>query len=29
MAELLRAEPRHASPPLQPEAGSGLKSTVV
>ncbi|MBR1274206.1 GAF domain-containing protein [Bradyrhizobium sp. AUGA SZCCT0283] len=29
MADLLRAEPRHASPPLQPEAGSGLKSTVV
>jgi diguanylate cyclase (GGDEF)-like protein len=29
MADLLRAEPRLASPPLQPEAGSGLKSTVV
>jgi len=29
MADLLRAEPRHASPPLQPDAGSGLESTVV
>ena len=29
MADLLRGEPRLASPPLQPEAGSGLKSTVV
>ena len=29
MADLLRAEPPLASPPLQPEAGSGLKSTVV
>ena len=29
MADLLRTEPRLASPPLQPEAGSGLKSTVV
>jgi diguanylate cyclase (GGDEF)-like protein len=29
MADLLRSEPPLASPPLQPEAGSGLKSTVV
>ncbi|WP_334417773.1 MULTISPECIES: sensor domain-containing phosphodiesterase [unclassified Bradyrhizobium] len=29
MADLLRAEPRLASPPLQPEAGSGLERTVV
>jgi EAL domain-containing protein (putative c-di-GMP-specific phosphodiesterase class I) len=29
MADLLHAEPRHASPPLQPEAGSGLKGAVV
>ena len=29
MADLLRAEPRLASPPLQPEAGSGLKGAVV
>ncbi|NOJ42461.1 bifunctional diguanylate cyclase/phosphodiesterase [Bradyrhizobium australiense] len=28
MADLLRAEPRLSSPPLQPEAGSGLKRTV-
>jgi diguanylate cyclase (GGDEF)-like protein len=29
MADLLRAEPRLASPPLQPEAGSGLEGAVV
>jgi hypothetical protein len=29
MADLLRAEPRLASPPLQPEAGSGLKGAIV
>jgi EAL domain-containing protein (putative c-di-GMP-specific phosphodiesterase class I) len=29
MAELLRAETPLASPPLQPEAGSGLKGAVV
>jgi diguanylate cyclase (GGDEF)-like protein len=29
MADLLRAEPQFASPPLQPEAGSGLKGAVV
>ena len=29
MADLLRAAPRLASPPLQPEAGSGLKGAVV
>jgi EAL domain-containing protein (putative c-di-GMP-specific phosphodiesterase class I) len=29
MADLLRAEPRLVSPPLQPEAGSGLKGAVV
>jgi EAL domain-containing protein (putative c-di-GMP-specific phosphodiesterase class I) len=29
MADLLSAEPRLASPPLQPEAGSGLKGAVV
>ena len=29
MADLLRAEARLDSPPLQPEAGSGLKSAVV
>ena len=29
MAELLRSEPRLDSPPLQPEAGSGLKGAVV
>jgi hypothetical protein len=29
MADLLRAEPPLASPPLQPEAGSGLKSAIV
>ncbi|NOJ48579.1 bifunctional diguanylate cyclase/phosphodiesterase [Bradyrhizobium archetypum] len=29
MTDLLRAEPRLASPPLQPEAGSGLKGAVV
>jgi EAL domain-containing protein (putative c-di-GMP-specific phosphodiesterase class I) len=29
MADLLRAEPQLASPPLQPEAGSGLKGAVV
>jgi hypothetical protein len=29
MADLLRAEPPLASPPLQPEAGSGLKGAVV
>ena len=29
MADLLRAEPALASPPLQPDAGSGLESTVV
>jgi EAL domain-containing protein (putative c-di-GMP-specific phosphodiesterase class I) len=29
MADLLRAESRLDSPPLQPEAGSGLKSAVV
>ena len=29
MADLLRAESRLASPPLQPEAGSGLKGAVV
>jgi EAL domain-containing protein (putative c-di-GMP-specific phosphodiesterase class I) len=29
MADLLRAEPRLDSPPLQPEAGSGLKGAVV
>jgi diguanylate cyclase (GGDEF)-like protein len=29
LADLLRAEPRHASPPLQPDAGSGLKGAVV
>ena len=29
MADLLRAERWFSSPPLQPEAGSGLKSTVV
>ncbi len=29
LAELLRHEPRQMSPPLQPEAGSGLKGAVV
>ena len=29
MADLLRAEAPLASPPLQPEAGSGLKGAVV
>ena len=29
MADLLRAAPALASPPLQPDAGSGLKSAVV
>ena len=29
MADLLRAEPALASPPLQPDAGSGLESAVV
>ncbi|MDI1266509.1 MAG: EAL domain-containing protein, partial [bacterium] len=29
MADLLRAEPALAAPPLQPEPGSGLKSAVV
>src|SRR2546423_1453783 len=29
MADLLSDEPRLASPPLQPEAGSGLKGAVV
>ena len=29
MADLLRAESRLVSPPLQPEAGSGLKGAVV
>ncbi len=29
MADLLRAEPALASPPLQPDAGSGLKSAVA
>jgi len=29
MADLLRAAPRLASPPLQPEAGSGLEGAVV
>jgi EAL domain-containing protein (putative c-di-GMP-specific phosphodiesterase class I) len=29
MADLLRAEPQLTSPPLQPEAGSGLKGAVV
>ena len=29
MADLLRAEPTLAAPPLQPEAGSGLKRAVV
>jgi diguanylate cyclase (GGDEF)-like protein len=29
LADLLRAEPPVASPPLQPEAGSGLKGAVV
>lgn len=29
MADLLRTEPRLAPPPLQPEAGSGLKGAVV
>ncbi|WP_456632204.1 bifunctional diguanylate cyclase/phosphodiesterase [Bradyrhizobium sp. URHC0002] len=29
MADLLRAEPPLASPPLQPEAGSGLEGAVV
>ncbi len=29
MADLLRAEPLQVAPPLQPEAGSGLKGAVV
>ena len=29
MADLLRAAPTLASPPLQPDAGSGLKGAVV
>jgi EAL domain-containing protein (putative c-di-GMP-specific phosphodiesterase class I) len=29
MADLLQAEPALASPPLQPDAGSGLESAVV
>ncbi|MEH2613769.1 sensor domain-containing phosphodiesterase [Bradyrhizobium sp. AZCC 1693] len=29
MADLLRAAPRLASPPLQPEAGSGLEGAIV
>jgi hypothetical protein len=29
LADLLRAELRHTSPPLQPDAGSGLKGAVV
>jgi EAL domain-containing protein (putative c-di-GMP-specific phosphodiesterase class I) len=29
LADLLRSEPRQSSPPLQPEAGSGLKGAIV